>query len=92
MHIVQLPAYDNANERARVQQLMHAEENIEMSKEGRKNKRRLWAPLKDQLSPELREETVVAKKLQVTSFLFRSWWLIKILFLYSTRSHWQEII
>ena len=71
VHIVQLPAYDNANERERVQQLMRAEENIEMSKEGRKNKRRLWAPLKDQLSPELRDETVVAKKLQVilTSFL-----------------------
>ena len=67
VHIVQLPAYDNAHERERVQQLMHAEENIEMSKEGRKNKRRLCAPLKDQLRPELREETVVAKKLQVSS-------------------------
>lgn len=66
IHIVQLPAYNSLHEKRRVHLLMHAEENVEVSKEGRKSKMEtLCVSLKTQLKPELREENFIAKKLKV---------------------------
>lgn len=70
LRIVQLPAYNNEQEKLRIQNILRAEENLELSKEGRKTKlSNLDGSLKERLKTELREEHVVAHKLQVREHL-----------------------
>jgi len=66
LHIVELPTFNNNHEKERMQQLLRAEETIELSKAGRKHKEgALLCSLKSQLKPELKEDNVVKTKLMV---------------------------